>query len=149
MRIVPDSLRVLLFGTLVLLTACNSEKMQETERGMQQNYFLQSLRLIEGGGQTLQRVGVQQSEIDAALQQIDQGMAQAFQVDPDFLQQLDSRLPEVYREWFITGVEKYRLGVESSNRENQLAGLQLLSRWGEFWGEEGASILAKLEAVNE
>lgn len=133
---------------LVLLAACQQDKVDQTERGMQQNHFIQSVRLVEGAGAILQQPGARADDIESALQQLDQGISQAFQVDPEFLRQLDARLPRYYQERFIPGLEQYRLGVEGSNRQQQLEGLNLLSQWGEFWLSEQGNILQKLDLVN-
>ncbi len=129
---------------LLLLGACDDQTRQETNLGMQQNYFMQSLALVESAGETLQGTDLSKPDIDRALQQMDQGLSQAFQVEGEFLKQLDVRLPKLYNELFIPGVEQYRLGVESSDREQQLKGLGLLSRWGEFWLKEKPAIQDRL-----
>jgi hypothetical protein len=133
---------------MFLLNACDSEKMQETEFGIQQNYFLQSIELVESAGLKLQRPGLKKHDVELAIQQMDQGMSQAFEVERKFLRKLDLRLPKAYSELFISGVEQYRLGMENGNRQQQLQGLDLLSRWGQFWKQEKSNIQQKLVSMN-
>ena len=127
-----------------LLMACESEKMKQTEFSIQQNKFLLSLELVEKAGKSLQSPELLKAEIDTAMEQMDQGLKQAFEVNPEFLKRLDIRLPKLYSGMFITGIENYRLGVESSDREKQLEGLRLLSQWNKFWSSEKQNIQSKL-----
>ena len=127
-----------------LLVACESEKMTQTQFGLQQNRFLLSLELVESAGKSLQSPELLQAEIDVAMEQMDQGLKQAFEVNPEFLKRLDIRLPKLYSGMFITGIENYRLGVESSDREKQLEGLRLLAQWSQFWSSEKQNIQSKL-----
>ena len=127
-----------------LLFACDSEKIKQTEFSLQQNKFLLSLELVESAGKMLQVPGIKQAEIDNALLKMDQGIELAFEVNPEFLKRLDIRLPKLYSEMFISGIQNYRLGVESSNREKQLEGLRLLSLWSRFWLAEKRNIQDKL-----
>ncbi|MCK4707001.1 MAG: hypothetical protein KAU21_00150 [Gammaproteobacteria bacterium] len=127
-----------------LLFACDSEKIKQTEFSLQQNKFLLSLELVESAGKMLQVPGIKQAEIDNALLKMDQGIELAFEVTPAFLKRLDIRLPKLYSEMFTSGVQNYRLGVESSNREKQLEGLRLLSLWSRFWLTEKRNIQDKL-----
>jgi len=127
-----------------LLVACESEKMKQTEFGIQQNKFLLSLELVESAGKSLQSPELLQAEIDAAMLKMDKGLKLAFEVNPEFLKRLDIRLPKLYSGMFITGIENYRLGVESSDREKQLEGLRLLSQWNKFWSSEKQNIQSKL-----
>jgi hypothetical protein len=133
---------------LALVAGCEQSKVGETELGIQQNHFIQSLRLVEGAGAVLQQPGVKDADIQKALQQMDQGISQAFQVEDDFLRGLDLRLPKYYQQRFIPGVEQYRLGVESADRQQQLEGLNLLNQWGKFWQQEQANIMQKLQQLN-
>jgi len=135
-------LLALLLG--LMLSACESEKMQETHLSMQQNYFIQSVELVENAGIILQSAELKQEDIDRAMQQLDKGMQQAFNVERDFLERLDLRLPKHYRELFIPGIEQYRLGVAAADRKQQLQGLELLSRWGQFWLQEQDNIRKKM-----
>lgn len=143
------TLRFLLWlGLTSLLIACESEKLKETEFSFQQNIFLQSLELVEGAGKTLQSPELLQSEIDRAMEQMDKGLELAFEVNPAFLKRLDVRLPKLYTQMFIAGVQNYRLGVESSDRAKQLEGLRLLEQWGRFWLSEKKNIQNKLIELN-
>lgn len=139
--------------TLVVLAlgfiqSCDTEKMQQTNNGIQQNHFLQSLELVESAGQILQTPQLSQDAIDKAMGQLDEGLRQAFQVETEFLKKLDARLPKYYNEIFIKGVENYRIGVESADREKQVEGLNLLNQWGKFWGAEKPNIQNKLIRIN-
>lgn len=142
--------QLLWFSLLAVLlsTGCESEKMQETHFSIQQNRFIQSLELVESAGVTLQNPELTRQDIDRAMLKMDRGLEQAYQVETDFLQKLDVRLPRLYSEIFIKGVEQYRIGVESSDREQQLQGLNLLSQWGKFWYEQKPAIQNKLVELN-
>jgi hypothetical protein len=143
------SFRVVFFILLAgLLQACDTDKMQETENGIQQNLFLQSVELVESAGNILQSPALTEQDIEKAMSQMDQGLEQAFQVKSDFLKKLDTRLPKLYRDAFVSGVQSYRLGVEASDREKQEKGLDLLSQWGQFWLKERAKIQQKLQSIN-
>ncbi len=132
------------FVVAILIMACESERLEQTEFGIQQNKFLLSLELVEHAGKILQSPELIQPEIDAAMIQLDQGLKLAFEVNPEFLKRLDIRLPRLYTGMFIAGIESYRLGVESSDREKQLAGLLLLAQWSKFWLSEKPNIQKKL-----
>ena len=147
-RIRPGMMRFLILLLPLLLMACDSEKMQETETGLQQNLFIQSLHLVERAGKILRKADLKDSDVEAALEKMDQGLAQAFQVERDFLKRLDLRLPRFYESRFIAGVEQYRLGVEAGNRQQQIEGLNLLSEWGDFWLQEKSTIMLELEQLN-
>jgi hypothetical protein len=129
--------------------ACESERIKQTEMGIQQNRFLLSLELVESAGTILQSPGLTQQDIDKAMEQMDQGLRQAFEVDSAFLKRLDIRLPKLYGEMFIPGVQNYRLGVESSDRAQQLEGLNLLRLWGQFWATEKRNIQNRLIELHE
>ncbi len=133
---------------LLLLGACESEKMQQTEFSIQQNYFIQSIELVESAGLVLQNPALTKNDVAQAIDKMDEGLRQAFQVERKFLRKLDLRLPKFYNELFIPGVEQYRLGMETGNREQQLEGLQLLNRWGQFWIQEKSNIQQKLVSLN-
>lgn len=133
---------------LLLLGACESEKLQQTEFSIQQNYFLQSIELVESAGLVLQNPALTKSDVEQAIHKMDEGLRQAFQVERKFLRKLDLRLPKFYNELFIPGVEQYRLGMETGNREQQLEGLHLLNRWGQFWIQEKSTIQQKLVSLN-
>ena len=127
-----------------LLLACDAEKAEETEFVRQQNYFLQAVELVESAGQLLQSDSLKPPEIKQAMQRLDQGLQQAYEVRKDFLQHIDVRLPKLFPELFIKGVETYRIGVEASDRAQQLEGLRLIRQWSQFWRAESAGILNKL-----
>lgn len=131
-----------------LMTGCETEKMQQTDFVIQQNLFLQSVELVESAGNILQNPNLTKENIEQAMSKMDQGLKQAFQVKKNFLQQLDVRLPKLYVDVFIAGVENYRLGVEASDREKQLQGLGLLGQWGKFWLQEKPRIQQKLVSLN-
>jgi hypothetical protein len=131
-----------------LLNACESEKIKQTEFSIQQNYFLQSIELVEAAGLKLQAPELKKLDVEQAIQQMDQGLMQAFEVERKFLRKLDLRLPKFYNELFISGVEQYRLGMETANRQQQLDGLELLSRWGQYWIQEKSNIQQKLMSLN-
>ncbi len=139
---------ILAFMLMGLLHACDTEKMQQTRNSIQQNHFLQSLELVESAGSLLQNPQLTQEDIQKAMSQMDEGLKQAFQVEQAFLQKLDARLPKLYRDIFIKGVERYRLGVEASDRDSQIQGLDLLSQWGQFWIAEKPNIQQKLYHIN-
>lgn len=145
MNLAAPALRgILLIFLTSLLFSCETKKEQESEFVDQQNKFLLSLELVESAGKALQAPEVSQMEIDAALSKMDEGVKLAFEVKSEFLKQLDIRLPKLYSEMFILGVQNYRLGVESSDRAKQLEGLGLLSQWSKFWLSEKSEIQEKL-----
>ena len=138
---------VILFAAM-LVSGCEPEKTQQTDYVVQQKLFLKSLDLVESAGSMLKEPGVSRESIELAMGKMDRGLEQAFRVDKSFLQQLDVRLPKMFNETFIPGVEHYRIGVESSNREQQIEGLNLLSRWSEFWLQEKPDIQEKMLSLN-
>lgn len=144
----PTAFFVLMMLFTALISGCETEKMQQTDFVIQQNLFLQSLELVESAGTILQNPELTQENIELAMSKMDQGLRQAFQVKQEFLQKLDVRLPKLYVDIFIVGVENYRLGVEASDREKQLEGLGLLSQWGKFWLQEKPNIQQKLVSLN-
>ena len=127
-----------------LLLACDAEKAEETEFVRQQNYFLQAVELVESAGQSLQSGSLNQQDIEQAMKKMDQGLQKAYQVRKDFLARLDVRLPKLFPELFIKGVETYRIGVEASDRAQQLEGLRLIRQWSQFWRTESKAILGQL-----
>lgn len=137
-----------LLACLALLAGCETEKMQQTDFVIQQNLFLQSLELVESAGVILQSPELDKDKIERAMYKMDQGLKQAFKVETSFLKKLDVRLPKLYAETFILGVENYRIGVEASDREKQLQGLELLGDWSKFWIQEKPSIQEKLLSMN-
>ena len=109
--------------------------------------FLESVKLVELAGRTLQGGGMKsQAEIGKALEKLDQGLQLAFQVENDFLETLDARLGKNYQRYFVKGIETYRLGIEAGVQSDQLAGLQLLGQWAEFWSAEKKAIQVKLRS---
>ena len=115
--------------------------------GTQKHNFLESVKLVELAGRTLQGGGMKsKAEIDTALEKMDQGLALAFQVENNFLKSLDARLGKNYQRYFVKGIETYRLGIEAGVQSDQLAGLQLLGQWAEFWSAEKKAIQAKLRS---
>ncbi len=138
----------LVIGVLMWLSGCQDDRIESTEQAIQQNYFLQSLSLVESAGQMLMRPDLTQQDIDRAMQRMDLGLEQARKVEDEFLKQLEPRLAREFREKFVKGVEEYRLGVEASDRERQLQGLGRLGQWGEYWKPVKPEVLRKLEAMN-
>jgi len=140
---------ILIFLVVAALNGCDTEKMQQTQNSIQQNYFLQSLELVESAGQILQAPNLSKDDIKLAMGKMDEGLKQAFQVENEFLNKLDVRLPKFYNEIFIKGVEHYRVGVEAADREKQVEGLNLLSQWGKYWLVEKPNIQQKLISIND
>lgn len=136
---------LLFLVTATMLLACEKQKEGQTEFSiLQKNLFLQSIELVESAGGIIQTPGLSEIDIEKAMKQMDQGLQKAFQVENNFLNSLNVRLPGLYEHAFISGVENYRLGVESSDKEKQMYGLNLLSKWGEFWLVEKSDIQQKL-----
>ncbi len=144
------SLRSLYFVALLLalLAFAACEKVEQTNLVNQKNLFLQSILQVEDAGRILQSNQLAQDQIDQALEQMDQGLQQAFQVKQTFLEQLDERLPQLYTKVFIPGVEQYRLGVEASDRRQQLQGLNLLLEWSQYWERQRSVIKGRLAEMN-
>lgn len=140
----PALHRVLL-GCLLLCTlaACSSSDDERVSKD-QKFYFLESLKQVEAGGRQLQSSALQQAELKQALAMLDQGLKLAFQVEREFLDQLDLRLGKNFERYFIKGVENYRVGIEAGDEAQQRQGLQLLARWSEFWNSERQAIEARL-----
>ena len=131
-----------------LLSACEQAQKSDTELLIQQNLFLQSISLVEHAGSLLQNPGLSQSDIDKAMLEMDEGLGLAFQVTEPFLSQLDERLPKFYTRVFIPGVEQYRLGVEASDKQQQINGLNRLSQWGQYWLQLKPEVHERMRAVN-
>ena len=131
-----------------VLSGCESEKNLETERSIQKNLFLQSIAMVEHAGSLLQNPAMTQSDIDSAMREMDKGLSQAFQVNDQFLVQLDSRLPKFYTQIFIQGVELYRLGVEGADKQKQLEGLNKLNQWGQYWLKLKPEVYQRLQVSN-
>lgn len=120
---------------------------QKAKSGTQKYYFLESVKLVELAGRTLQVGGMTtQRKINEALEMMDKGLKLAFQVETNFLKSLDARLDKNYQRYFIKGIETYRLGIEAGVQSDQQAGLQLLGQWAEFWSAENKAIRAKLRS---
>lgn len=132
------------FALAGLLLACDSNKVQESDYVRQQNYFLQAVELIESAGRLLQKTNLSDQDIKQAMQRLDEGLKTANQVRQDFLKQADARLPRLFPELLVKGVESYRLGVEGADRSQQLEGLRLIRQWSQFWRSEGSQILDRL-----
>jgi hypothetical protein len=135
--------RLLLALVLAQLLGCTSAEDPLISE-QQAYYFVESLKQVEAGGQRLQSTNLDETSLKTALQMLDQGLKLAFQVERDALDQLDLRLGKNYQRYFIEGVENYRLGIEAGDRDQQLRGLKLLARWGEFWALERDAIMALL-----
>ncbi len=120
---------------------------QKAVSGTQKYYFLESVKLVELAGRTLQVGGMTtQRKINEALEMMDKGLELAFQVENHFLKSLDARLGKNYQRYFVKGIETYRLGIEAGIQSDQQAGLQLLGQWAEFWSAENKVIRAKLRS---
>ncbi len=137
-----------LFIVSLLLTACETEKVKQINFVEQQNFFFQSIELVETAGLALQKPGLSANDIEAAMMMIDEGLSKANHVEQDFLGKLDVRLPKLYTSIFIKGVESYRLGFEASDQDAQLRGLSLLNEWAKFWLKEKKTIQTKLIEEN-
>lgn len=135
--------RLLLAMVLAQLLGCSSAEDPLISE-QQAYYFVESLKQVEAGGQRLQSTDLDETGLKTALTMLDQGLKLAFQVKRDSLDQLDLRLGKNYQRYFIEGVENYRLGIEAGDSDQQLRGLKLLARWGEFWALERDAIMALL-----
>ncbi len=135
--------RLLLALVLIQLLGCTSTEDPPISE-QQAYYFVESLKQVEAGGQRLQSTNLDEATLIMALEMLDQGLKLAFQVERDALDKLDLRLGKNYQRYLIGGVENYRLGIEAGDREQQLKGLKLLARWGEFWELERDAIMALL-----
>ena len=136
--------RLLLALLLAQLLACSSSEDPPISAD-QAYFFVESLKQVESGGRQLQSANLDEASLLAALGMLDQGLKLAYQVERDSLDRLDLRLGKNFQRYFIEGVENYRLGIEAGDKEQQLKGLKLLARWGEFWALERDAILALLE----
>lgn len=139
-----NAVRYWLLSGLLLITlgACDQADHQRTQN--QRYFFLQALEQVESGGRQLQSGELSQAEMTAALARLDEGLGLAFQVERDFLDELDLRLGKNFERYFVKGVENYRLGIEAGDREQQVEGLRLLRKWTLFWEAEKAAIQARL-----
>ena len=129
---------------LALLVACSDADRER--QASQKYYFLEALQQVEAGGRQLQSPGLDEQGMLKALATLDDGLRLAFQVEREFLDELDIRLGKNFERYFVKGVESYRLGIEAGDEEQQRDGLQRLARWAEFWSQEQAEIRARLES---
>ena len=128
----------------LLLAACSSD--EERVARDQKYYFLESLQQVEAGGQRLRSPDLDRESMNQALAMLDQGLRLAFEVEREFLDELDLRLGKNFERYFVKGVENYRLGIEAGDEQQQREGLRLLSRWAEFWAAEQDAIRTRLES---
>ena len=135
---------LLLLLMLGQLMACSSGEDPPIS-AEQAYFFIESLKQVEAGGSRLQTADLDEAGLKAALAALDQGLQLAFQVEREALDRLDLRLGKNFQRYFVEGVENYRLGIEAGDKEQQLKGLRLLARWGEFWMQERDKIMALLE----
>ena len=140
----PGFRGVVLLGLLALLSACTSS--DDEKAAEQKYYFLESLQQVETGGRQLQSAGLDEQRLQEALAMLDQGLGLAFQVEREFLDDLDLRLGKNFQRYFIAGVENYRIGIEAGDETQQREGLRLLGKWSEFWQVERGAVLARLES---
>ena len=133
-------------AVLLLLSACTESDETSKVSETQKYYLLESLNLVEQAGRILQAKDLSQAKIQQALETMDQGMKLAFQVETEFLDDLDLRLGKNYQRYFVKGVENYRLGIEAGDATQQQQGLEQLGQWAEFWSAEQSAIEAKLQS---
>jgi len=131
---------------LLLLSACTESDENREVSETQKYYLLESLNLVEQAGRALQGNDLAQASIQQALETMDQGLKLAFQVETEFLDNLDVRLAKNYQRYFVKGVENYRLGIEAADQAQQQQGLEQLGQWAEFWSAEQSVIKAKLQS---
>ena len=94
---------------------------QQAVSDTQKYYFLESVKLVELAGRTVQGGGMKsQTEIDRALKKMDQGLQLAFKVENNFLKSLDARLGKNYQRYFVKGIETYRLGIEAGIQQSRI-----------------------------
>ena len=133
-------------AVLLLLTACSESDQTSKVSETQKYYLLESLNLVEQAGRVLQAKDLSQARIQQALATMDRGLKLAFQVETEFLDNLDLRLGKNYQRYFVKGVENYRLGIEAGDATQQQQGLEQLGQWAEFWSAEQSAIEAKLQS---
>lgn len=129
---------------ILALSACSPSDDEEPLSETQKYYFLESLKLVEQAGRSLQGESRTQQDIRQALSTMDQGLKLAFRVESEFLKQLDARLGKNYQRYFVKGIEDYRLGIEAGDRKQQQNGLRLLAQWAEFWALAQPGVEVKL-----
>lgn len=135
-------LPVWIWLAISLLSACSPDKPDQS----QQFYFTESLALVENAGRQLQKPAIEGDEVKQALEDMDEGIKLAFQVEAAFLDQFDPRLSRNYQRYFVKGIEAYRLGIEAGDADEQKNGLELLSKWAAFWAEARGKITEKMQA---
>lgn len=133
-------------AVLLLLSACSDSDETSKVSETQKYYLLESLNLVEQAGRVLQAKDLSQAKIQQALETMDRGLKLAFQVETEFLDNLDLRLGKNYQRYFVKGVENYRLGIEAGVPAQQQQGLEQLGQWAEFWSAEQSAIKAKLQS---
>ena len=129
------------------LSACTGSEDVEPISKTQQYYFIESLKTVEAAGRQLQDPSLKADVLKIALTNMDEGLKLAFQVEANFLDQLDPRLSKNYQRYFVKGIESYRLGIEAGDRVEQQHGLKLLSHWAVFWSEAEQPVSAKLQVL--
>ena len=139
-------LLVWMVAVLLLLSACTESNESREVSETQRYYLLESLNLVEQAGLVLQSSDLSETKIRQALETMDRGLKLAFQVETEFLDNLDVRLGKNYQRYFVKGVENYRLGIEAADQVQQQQGLEQLRQWAEFWSSEQSAIKAKLQA---
>lgn len=132
----------------LLLAGCDTDKIRETELALQKNLFMQSIQLIESAGSQLQIQGLTEDNLVKAMAVLDEALKKAYQVQPDFLGKLDARMPKLYQDYLIKGVEDWRIGVEASDRAQQVDGLKLLQQWEQFWEQQQSDVLTRLKHLD-
>ena len=137
--------RVLLLCLLVVAFA-GCEREPPIDPAGQRYFFLESLKQVETAGQRLGQPDLNQQQLTAALQTLDDALGLAFQVRRAYLDEFDLRLGKNFERYFIKGVENYRLGIEAGDRQQQIEGIRLLNQWAEFWQAEGDAIEARITA---
>ena len=133
-------------AVLLLLSACSDSDETSKVSETQKYYLLESLNLVEQAGRVLQAKDLSQAKIQQALETMDRGLKLAFQVETEFLNNLDLRLGKNYQRYFVKGVENYRLGIEAGVQAQQQQGLEQLGQWAKFWSAEQSAIKAKLQS---
>lgn len=69
----------------------------------------------------------------------------AERIDEDFLRKLHSQLPIYYKNKLITGQLLYISGLEQDDPAKQMAAVNLLIEWQDYWEVYGQSIITKIE----
>ena len=137
--------RVLLLCALLAVFA-GCERDEPLDPAGQRYFFLESLRQVGAAAEQLGQPDLNQQQMTAALQTLDDALGLAFQVRRAYLDEFDLRLGKNFERYFVKGVENYRLGIEAGDRQQQIEGIRLLNQWTEFWQAEGAAIEARITA---